>query len=276
MPYRRRRRWVKFVKRTNAVIDKGLAPSFFIRLRRVRVVTTADKQGVASIHTVLGNVGITNTGLNGGDLNDLEALRLQVNRMAADENTGAGPVYYFPDKFRVTGWLAETSIHNVGDNTAYIDMYYWRCKRDISNADFMGVANVDMASAWAAALARLQVNTPTSGSTLDIFDYGNTPFNNNTLASYMQVYKKVRVKLAPGGITQVEQRSGRNTYFNYQKNIMNGHIRGVTQGIFFVIYGPPILDFPTAAPVDVMFSTNLNYTVRVLRSAASTGGTTQA
>lgn len=276
MPYRRRRRWVKFVRRTQAVIDKGLAPSFFIRLKRVRVVTNANKQGVASIHTVLGNIGITSSGLAEGDLNDLEALRVQVNRMASDENTGAGPVYYFPDKFRVTGWLAETSIHNVGDNTAYIDMYYWKTKKDISSEDFLGQSSVDLAGAWSAALSRIQVNTPTGGSTLDIFDYGNTPFNNASLASYVTVYKKTRVKLAPGGITQVEQRGSRNIYFNYQKSVGTGHLRGITHGIFFVIYGPPILDFPTAAPVDLMFSTNINYTVRVMRSAATTGGTTQA
>lgn len=273
MPYPRRRRWVKFVRRTQAVIDKSLASSFFIRLRRQRVVTVADKQGVSSVHTIFGNVGISSP-LGAGDLNDLLALTDRVREFTTTQSTLG--LNYSTDKFRITGYLAETQIHNVGNDTAYVDMYYWRCKRDVSSSNFMGQAGVDYAQAWSAALARMQANIPPSGSALDRTDYGITPFNVNGLASYLQIYKKTRVKLSPGGITQIEQRGARNVYYNYEKNLMNGHIQGMTHGIFFIIYGAPTIAFPTAAPVDLMFSTNVNYTVRAMMSTAQTGGTTQA
>lgn len=264
MPARRRKPWVRFVKRTQAVLQKAIAPVFQIRLRSGQVSSAANKQGIFSPHTILGSYSTDNS------TNDIDYLHDRVSQLAA---TGE----FEPDKFMVTGWLAETQIINEGATTAYIDMYYWRCKHSVplTVGVSTGATATTAASIMEHSLFALHPVNPLGGSGLDVTDYGVTPFQGVNFAKMLNIYKKVRVKLAVGGVTQVEQRSGRNYFLDTHFAGNYGMLRGKSEGILMIFYGVPTDTFTTAAPAELRFSTNVNYTVRLMKSATTAGGTNQ-
>lgn len=267
MPRGRRRRWVSFVRRTKAVIQKSLASSFFVALRQAILSSANSKQNAYDGHVALQS-STTKT-----NWNDIPRIHTRVQELAtAQSPTGTN---YFPDKFSITGYLVETQITNTGTSTAFIDLYYWRAKRNVAYP-FNAVTSLGLNELMDWAMSTTQPNFPTGGSTLDRFDYGVTPFQNTVLAKYIQIYKKVRVKLSPGGVTQISQRSGRNHYFNWDYASGQTFIAGKTNGIYMIFYGAPNTTQFVAAPADLVFSTNVNYTYQVLQSAIATGGTTQA
>lgn len=265
MPGRRRRRWVSFVRRTQAVISKALSPSFLIRTRAATVTTSANKQNWYQGHCVLGYASADS------EFTDVAALRDRVGIIATN-GTGTG---ILPDRFIVTGYMVETQVSNTGTTTAYIDMYYWRTKRNVPST-IKGFTFSSPIAVWQAALQDMQPNVPVLGSTLDPSDYGNTPFQSTNFAKYVSIWKKVRVKLGPGGVTQVEQRSGRNRFINAEFMEPYSLLGGTTEGILMITYGTPSATNQYADPVTLCFSTNVNYTYRVLMAATTTGGTTQA
>lgn len=263
MPARRRRSWVRFTRRTKAVISKSLAPSFLIRLRGETKTSLSNKQEYYQGHGVLG----MNSGL--AAFQDGSALQARVGEIATGQ-------LFEPDRFIVSGWMCETQVVNNGTSVAYIDMYYYRTKKDVP-VPFFGNGFGSPAAVWDIGNAVMSSNVPSGGSTLDKFDYGVTPFNNSTFAKYIQITRKVRVKLGPGGVTQVETRSGRNYFISWEDNSGKAMTKNMTEGIFMVFYGTPAPLVDTVAqPVTLSFSTNVNYTYRMLQSTAVTGGTTQA
>lgn len=258
-PRRRKKRWVKFVRRVKHVIEKTTAPKFQIILKNGVIQSFSNKQTFYAGHTVLGANGNSDC----DDLSRLFARALveQSNPLTSSRsNIG----------IHVSGWLIETQIINLGTGTAYLDMYYWRCKRDVPSAV------VSTGALFSNGLADLAGNTPPGGSTLDALDYGVTPFQSPEFSKAITVYKKVRVKLGAGSVTQIEQRSGRDYYRRWTFDENYSHLRNCTEGIFFISYGTPSATNVVADPTQLRFSTNINYTWRLLQDTVQTGGTTQA
>lgn len=264
MPRGKRRRWVRFVRKTQAVISKALAPSFFVITRNAVIESVVDKQVASSLHTVLGGYSLDTA------TQDISVLAARVDAIS---NNPAST--YTSERFQITGWLAETQVvADIGNTTpAYIDMYYWKCKRNYpkltgfpSNASFLNM--------WDYDLLTQGVNANAGGSSLAFNDYGVTPFQTNSFPKYVNIYKKRRVRLSPGGTVQIEQRSGRNYYVNndYVQNL--GLVQNMTEGIFFIVYGTPSATSNVAASVKVRLSSNFNYTYRLMQSSKVTGGTT--
>lgn len=260
MPARRRRPWVKFSRKVKHILHKQVAPKFSVYLRQETVSTAANKQNVSDIHTILGLNGFANNTRDVGNivdrayLEESDPLKSNVKQM----------------RVHISGWMAETQITNTGPGTAYIDMYYWRAKADVPNA------LVTFSSIFSNGLGDLASNFPVGGSTLDALDYGVTPFQSPQLSKSVRIWKKTRVKLAPGGVTQIETRSGKDYYrkWGYDEHLSMG--RGCTEGVYFIIYGVPSTINAVADPVTVLFSTNVNFTWRLVESGVQSGGTTQA
>lgn len=269
MPARKRKPWVRFVRKTKAVIGKQLAPSFLVRVRTGSITAAANKQKGASIHTILGGFS------SNQDTQDLSAINDRVQTL---QPVVASTFALSGDRFMVTGWMAETQIVANSDNATacYIDMYYWRCQRNVGVSTVNPALNTSIESLWSHDLQNQGVNAPAAGSGLDTDDYGVTPFQTTSFPKYVNIYKKRRVRLGPGATVQVEQRSGRNYYVNVDYTRSLGMIRGMTEGIYFITYGVPTPTNAVSAPCTVRFSTNINYTYRFLMNSASTGGTTQA
>lgn len=261
MPRRKKRAWVKFSRKTDAVGLKHLGSNFFILTRQDTMASAANKQATSEIHTCLGLFG-------SGFCRDIQAIAARVE---ARESPATSARHL---RFVVTGWMAETQIHNESETQAYVDMYYWRCKKKVPrvvNAETDVGPNV----MFEQGLADLAINAPVGGSSLNRFDYGVTPFQSPFWSKNISVTRKVRVKLAVGGVTQVETRSGRN-YHRFWGHDEDYSMDTCTEGIYMVAYGIPIAGATTAAPVTLRLSTNVNYTYKVLEGNVMTGATNAA
>jgi len=254
MPRRRRRAWVKFTRKVKAVNLKNTAQHHNVFLRNGAFTSVADKQGFVQVHTAMG--------LNGdADTNDVSRLLDLAVASARILKKDAGRII-------VSGWMVETQVSNVGTVGGYVDLYYWRCKSKVPAA-LPSVADV-----WVNGLSDLDTLFPVGGSPLDIQDYGVTPFQSPNFSRLVNVYMKKRIFLAPGGVTQVETRSGKNYYRNYSVD-EEYSMDKCTEGILMVTYGTPTVAFPVASPMSLRVSTNKSYTWRIDMDATMTGGTTQ-
>lgn len=261
MPYRRRKRWISFKRKVQAVTQQMTGKLQNIILRGGNVTSLANKQTGYGGHCVMG--------LNGdGDTNDVSYLFDRANTFLG------GGFLKTAMKIQVTGWMCETQIQNESaaetssPSGVWCDLYYWRCKRRISSItdSFLGV--------WTEALGDLSSTVPIGGSILDWNDYGITPFQGG-LAKGITIWKKVRTYLPPGGVTQIETRSGKN-YSRVWGTDEEYSMDTCTEGVFMIFYGTPSTTNATADPVNVRLSTNKNYTWRIIQNNINAGGTSQA
>lgn len=175
------------------------------------------------------------------------------------------------NKFVIVGWMMNIIIRNVTQtpSVAYLDVYYWRAKRDVPIAEFP-----DMEAMWANGFDYNLWNTaPTpKGSPLDYSDLGATPWANPAMRKFVDIYKKTRIRLGQGQDTELSLRSSKSVYnngeiFQDQKSM----IRGVTQGILVVFHGGP--NAVTNAEI-VQLSASRTRTVyyKVLQNSVRTAG----
>lgn len=256
MPRRRKRGWIKFTRKVKAVAEKQVAPQYQVLRRNVTIATVANTQGGTSLFTILG--------ANGGnqETDDIGDMVSSAFQMAGNQGleTAIPPVRE-SIRIHISGWLAEIMINCNGTTTTYLDCYYWRCKKDVPRS-FINMGDI-FTTGFAQMSRPIASAGPASSQTMDITDYGVTPFQCPLFSQCIQVYKKTRIKLAPGGTAQLELRSGKNYYrkFSYDSNF--SMLRGVTEGIYFIQYGTPqSVGSLTSSPTNVSYSVNVNYTWR--------------
>lgn len=256
MPFARKRRWVTFRKKVKSIVAGQVAPYFNVFVSQSTVTSGINAQTSSAQHTILGGAG--------GDLNELFGIAL-LN--AKSEGPALGSTAAQNLRIVVTGWLAETVITNLETFPVFVDMYYWRCKKDVPTA--IGQVNV----LWAESLSDIRANesTTVSTTTLSTTDYGVTPFQGTQFAKHVQIWKKVRVKLAGGSVTQVEQRSGKNYYRRWNTDEHFSILRGCTEGILFVHYGAPSSVDLVARSAALQVVTNKNYTWRIMDDNRESG-----
>lgn len=262
MPARRRRRWVKFVRKVRSVVDRGLGPNFNVRVTNGTLACPANGQGMSMLHTVCGSAG------SDPHTNDLKFL---ANLMVTFyPQTGPGPVASpnnYTLRYIVSGYMVETMITNLETYPVFVDMYYWRSKKDVP------VAIGDIVSVWGNSLIDLRQNQVVSATvdSLTMDDYGVTPFQGTQFAKTIRVYKKTRVKLAGGSCTQVETRAARDIVVNYGYAEHYSMLRGITNGILFVGYGTPDAASAIARAANLAIVTNKNYTWRAIWDSRQQG-----
>lgn len=227
-----------------------------VRTYTHRLSNPPNTQTANANHTILG-------ASTGGPIND--DIRYLVDIWVANQPPSGVSIGSEPDaiyqNIQITGWICETMITNLADYPVFIDMYYWRAIKDVpSNLPTIN-------QIWSSALLELEPNMTTDPGKTSITteDYGVTPFQGNDFAKKIRIWKKTRVKLAAGSVTQIETRSGRNYYINYGYASSYSMLRNVTQGVYFVCYGSPgpAEEGSLARPVDLQITTNKNFTWRV-------------
>lgn len=258
MPFRRRRRWVRFKRQVTAVIDKQLASKFNVFTRGENFTSANNQQTVISNHTVLGSNG---SSPHTNDISDL--VKIAQGTMPLETTDPSTNLDAW--RIKVTGWMIESSITNNSDYPIYIDMYYWRTKRDVPST----IGNIS--ALFTESLSDVSRNTGVAANALAATDYGVTPFQGTQFAKNVQVWRKQRVKLAAGGTTQIEQRSGKNYMFDFGFCEHYSMIRRGTEGIMMVMYGSPDPTFVLARSASITMSTNVNYTWKVMLSGRISG-----
>lgn len=240
MPARRRKNWVRFKRKVQSVVLGATAKKYAVLRRPFTILSAANFQNSVQYHTAMGLNGEVDT------FNDVSVLfDAAVTENLVDAGLKAS------GKLHISGWMVETQVVNESVTTAYVDMYYWRCKKNVPST--LGGINQILEEGFAdmGTLGAVPVARET---------YGVTPFQCNQFTNYIRVWKKVRVKLAAGGVTQVETRSGKN----YRKTWGIAEDLAMdrdTEGIYMMFYGTPGVVNQTAEPIRLRFVTNKTYTI---------------
>lgn len=254
-PRGRKKRWVGFVRKVKHVIHKSVAPQFNVLLRNLTVAQAAGTQACNDIFTVLGS----NSAVS--HFADIAYLfeRALANRIP--DNALLPLTIKQNMRLVVSGWMAECCISNTGETLVYLDCYYWRCKRNVKK-ETLALTNL-----FAQSLADVNENMVATATEtgLSITDYGVTPFQGVEFAKCINIWKKTRIKIGPGGTTQLEMRSGKDHVRNFSFDEDYSMLAGVTEGIFFIQYGAPGVLTPQTSGSTLVFSTNTNYTWRVVQ-----------
>lgn len=243
MPRWKRKPWRRFKKKVQHVVSGMMGSKFTIIRRTVRGTITPNAQGVFITHNAMS--------LNGTDqsFRDLSYLFTSADTTNPESENKRSM------KLIVSGWLCETQIRNTHEsNTCYVDMYYYRFKKAVP----AGQGNpYDI---WLNA-ATNDVDPVTGNPKPLPAAYGMTPYQTPGFGQMIRIWKKVRVKIAPGGVAQVETRSGKNYYRQWTTDEEYCGDK-CTEGIMFVVYGAVTNGAAPeySGPASVQFSTNVNYT----------------
>lgn len=223
MPYRKKRRWIRQKRSVNAVLNKRLATN--VHMLRFNGTTT-------------NAVGQQNyIGFALFDTEQRSSLSEAVDRLQPDLPDLMTVIPPKVKKYVVVGSMMNAILRNTSESgVAYVDVYYWRAKRDVPAAEF-----VSLNSIWSQGFGYNVVNTGLApDSALVHTDPGVTPWANPAMRKFVEIYKKTRIRLGSGQDTELSIRSPKNWYnngefFHDQKSL----IRGVTNGVLIVFRGGP-------------------------------------
>lgn len=237
----------RFAKKIHGVLEKVHANNFQVIVNFAPASSANDKQCFGALPAFLTSQGTP------GVWDHISQLLVRAGNAA---------------RIHLTSALSETIIMNDGLNQAYVDLYYWIARRNI---DASVAGNLD--SVMTQGFAELTANNPAGGSSLDIQDYGVTPFQSPAFTRNVKILKKVRIKLPAGESTQIKQSIKLSRRLDKRYIEKFSMLGGLTRGICFIAYGTPTSAQPIAAPVLLRVTNNVNYSYRVIDPTAASGGT---
>lgn len=207
MPRRRRRRWVKFSKKVNYIINKNVAPCALVRNKVLSRSASVNQQllGVASLYSGFG----TNADLSDDQITLLKDAALR----AYGDSTK-----YFQAQVKVTSAVLDVTFENRSDNAdtplttvdAEVDVYELQCVRDVMIDDPVQSDRdiYDFITNCCNEQPRPTTGDTSAGAvigtSLDSTTIGWTPWQSSKFCKYFKVLKKTKKYLTPGG------------YFTYQ------------------------------------------------------------
>jgi len=209
MPKRMKRRWRKFSKKVNWIINKNIAPCALLR----RNILTRSAGGIN--FQVL---GVASSLSAYGTANDLSDDQITILKDAALRTTNLD-TQYFKQMVRISSVVLDVTF----ENRAYypvalqpdvltdmeVDIYELQCVRDVFVSDVsQGNRDIyDFITHCTNAQAQPTVGdlgvTPI-GTNLNSTEIGWTPFQSAKFCKYFKVLKKTKKYMTPGG------------YFTYQ------------------------------------------------------------
>lgn len=226
MPRRKRRRWVKFAKKVNYIINKQVAPCSLVR-------TVVIQRRAAAINTQL--LGVASLYSGYGTNFDLSDDQITLLKDAALRAYGDSTKFY-QAQVKVTSAVLDITFENLADAAdnastpswftstkvdAEVDIYELQCIRDVMIQD--ATQNNRDIYDFIINCTNEQPRPTTGddsagaviGSTLSSTNVGWTPFQSSKFCKYFKVLKKTKKYLTPGG------------YFTYQIRVpMDKIIKG--------------------------------------------------
>lgn len=199
------------------------------------------------------------------------SVQQAVDRLQPSNPSVATPVGR--GKHVVVGMMNNLTITNTSaEGTAYIDVYYWRTKKNLAANQYFSIENL-----WTAGFTQNVENIPvTGGDSLIAADLGVTPYANPAWRMYIETYMKRRIRLPAGQSTEMSLRSPKN-FYSSGESLTNqlSLIRGKTEGIFIVFTGDPYQP-TTGSPVRARQQTLIFTRVRTLYYKVLQGSVTTA
>lgn len=260
MPRRRRRRWRKFVKRVNAVVNKGQGLKKLLYSDIVRITAPINQCTYHSGMLYTPDARVTDLSADLGTIfrnilgatpyNDINLITIPAD---------------VDKKIRFESANMDVSWRNMGTNPVIIDLYYVKCRKTF------GLLDVDVSNNTQGIFAHGFVKqgfiideedgtsiTPKSFPT----EIGTTPFQSSLFCSTFKIMSKKRITIAPGNTVAMTLKDARNRIVNAMDTRARICMRGLTHGYFFQVYGVPGLDGSTpvvSTASDIIFSIQKRY-----------------
>lgn len=162
------------------------------------------------------------------DINDI--FETAFNSTTSDTTqTNKGNIY-------IRSYLCETMIKNYSSNAAYVDVYYYVCKRDnpTQPADLISSATAQQTGDFAPA-----GNYAANSSEL----YGWTPYHSPDVLKVVNIIRKERYFMPAGAVTQLEWRGKVNKIWKKEQRgaggdtVENKYVKGLSRGMICISYG---------------------------------------
>lgn len=216
MPYRRRRRWKRFVRKVTAVSDKDFAQQSVVRnysTNNISTGSTTDQQ-IAGFELYSFN----------GDPNrdDMEAI--QATALTADR-----------ENIRFKSAVLDLTCVNTGTTSLEVDLYVMMCRRDVSTA----VATTMQQQYVDAFAQQAEIDVGIGGTLLSATQRGVTPFQNTLFLPYWRVLTKRKYMLSAGGTFTYQTRDPKNRYYSFSFDNGIHAKRGWTRGVLLVFKNVP-------------------------------------
>lgn len=186
MPGRKRKQWKKFKGKVNAVLNKNVAPTYFLFRETTSMSSTINSQAWASVMLYTANGTQPN--------NDLGRIAIGVQSAAGNQ---------IASKYRFESACLDLLLRNYGTTQAIVDIYTIYCRKDVPDnyaSPFELITNLD-------SIANQDSN---SDSKITDSNIGYTPFHNPMFCSYYKVAKKQTLILAAGQVSEIQMRDSKN------------------------------------------------------------------
>lgn len=202
MPKRKKRQWIKFNKKVNAVLEKSLAKTSQVFNGKVDMAWQPSVQAFGACW-LYGKFGTENV-VNEQGLRDL----VHINQYAMTESAGIPPVPFQNAKFHITSAVLDATLRNLSNESSLeVDIYEVLLRKDNKWGKYGDMI--------AQAENETSDTTPAAGDvTLD--KRGVTLFDLPLLLSISgtKILKKTKVFLPPGATSTYQIRDPRRHSFN--------------------------------------------------------------
>lgn len=233
MPKGKRRRWVSFKKKVQAVSLGAGKKLVLYHKDAIDYTTVADQQASGDISIFTG----WNQGFAGGyDL-------LRCNQLANNSLDVAASV---TDALLVKQATLNITFFNAGTAPAYIDLYWYRAKRDCVNTPY-GLFREGLQPSTLTSGKPTGVNEPitafTGASALSVPEnFGAVPFMSRPFCQHNTITKVTKHLIAPSTSIEFQIKDRRNRLFKNtieQQNNSFTLMKNITKGVVPVVYGVP-------------------------------------
>lgn len=233
MPRFKKRRWVSFKKKVQAVSLGSGKKLVLYHKDAVDYTPAADTQASGDLSLFTG----FNQGFSGGyDL--LRCNQLANNSLAVDASV--------TDAILVKQATLNITFYNAGSTPAYIDLYWYRAKKDCINTPY-GLFREGLQLSTLVSGKPPGVNEPitafTGASSMTVPEsFGAVPFMSRPFCQTNTITKVTKHLVAPGQSIEFQIKDRRNRLFKNtieQQNNQYSLMKYVTRGVVPVVYGVP-------------------------------------
>jgi len=163
----------------------------------------------------------------------------------------------------------EVAIRNSGTDGCYVDVYYYKTRRDFK-------PSVNLDTHFQNSYSNMPSNM--GGSNQAYTTYGVTPFLAKDWTSYFTIFKKTSTLLGAGSQMDFTLSKKKNFMVDFDRVTNQGCLKGITIGCIVVVYGLPnqLTDSTAGQPVAATVNVNVTrtYTLTSNRSGLVDAGAT--
>lgn len=261
MPRRRRRRWVRFVRKVNAVTLKkqqGLKKVLFYGIKNLSTSTNQSGTTDMMMYTADGSALL--------DCADLGSIfRGHLGTAVFNDQNSFAAVGNGQKKLQFESCQMECTVRNLGTAAAIMEVYYVRCRKQHAQTN-IDAGNTPTGIYQLGFLKQEQIEdleegtfigTGPQGST----QIGTTPFQSPRFCETFKILRRKKYQIAPGNTISFLLKDPRN------RTIEAGNVRSqlfmpfTTHGYLCQFYGVPGVDsVPVhALPANLIFSYTRKY-----------------